>query len=98
MGYVIKNTFLATEMLSQLISFDATSSKSNKPVIKFISKFLNEHNIASNIGSDLEGSKGGLIATIVPIIKGGIVLSGHTDTVPVDGQKWESNSFLLTKK
>jgi len=86
------------EILSQLISFDTTSSKSNKPMIKFISGVLNKHNIRCNIGSNPEGTKGDLIATIGPMVEGGIVLSGHTDTVPVDGQNWNSDPFKLTKK
>ena len=94
----MKDIFSTTEMLSKLIAFDTTSSKSNKPMIDFISEFLNRHNITCNIGSNQEGTKGDLLATIGPMVEGGIVLSGHTDVVPVDGQDWNSNPFTLTKK
>ena len=94
----MKDIFSITEMLSKLIAFDTTSSKSNKPMIDFISEFLNRHNITCNIGSNQEGTKGDLLATIGPMVEGGIVLSGHTDVVPVDGQDWDSNPFTLTKK
>jgi len=67
-------------------------------MINFISEFLNGYNINCNIGSNQEGTKGDLLATIGPMVEGGIVLSGHTDTVPVDGQNWDSNPFELTKK
>jgi len=86
------------EILSQLISFDTTSSKSNQPMINFISEFLNGYNISCNIGSNQEGTKGDLLATIGPMVEGGIVLSGHTDTVPVDGQNWNSDPFKLIKR
>ena len=94
----MKDVCSTTDMLTQLISFDTTSSKSNKPMIDFIIEFLNRYNIACNIGSNHEGTKGDLIATIGPMVEGGIVLSGHTDVVPVDGQDWDTNPFKLIKK
>ena len=94
----MKDIFSTTEMLSKLIAFDTTSSKSNKPMIDFISEFLEGHNITCNIGSNQEGTKGDLLATIGPMVEGGVVLCGHTDVVPVDGQDWDSNPFKLTKK
>ena len=95
---MMSDIFSAIEILSQLISFDTTSSKSNKPMINFISEVLDKHNISCNIGSNQEGTKGDLIATIGPMVEGGIVLSGHTDTVPVEGQNWDSDPFTLTQK
>jgi acetylornithine deacetylase len=95
---MMKDVCSTTDMLTQLISFDTTSSKSNKPMIDFIIEFLNRYNITCNIGSNHEGTKGDLIATIGPMVKGGIVLSGHTDVVPVDGQDWDTNPFKLIKK
>ncbi len=67
-------------------------------MINFISEFLNGYNISCNIGSNQEGTKGDLLATIGPMVEGGIVLSGHTDTVPVDGQNWNSDPFKLIKR
>lgn len=83
------------ELLSKLVSFDTTSRNSNLPLIEFIENYLVSHGVKS-LRVDYEADKKtNLYATIGPDIAGGIVLSGHTDVVPVDGQDWTSDAFEM---
>ncbi len=85
-------------MLAKLVSFDTTSRNSNLDLIGFVQDYLQGHGIASSLVHDETGKKANLWATIGPEGDGGVVLSGHTDVVPVDGQPWESDPFVLTDK
>ena len=90
--------YSAQTMLAQLISFDTTSRDGNIPLIEFVESYLDSWGIP-HFRVDYEaGKKTNLFATIGPDIAGGIVLSGHTDVVPVDGQPWTSNPFELTER
>lgn len=84
-------------MIERLIAFDTTSAKSNLPMIDFIEAYLAEHGIASQRSSDSEG-KSNLLATVGPEAPGGIVLSGHSDVVPVTGQTWSSDPFSVVRR
>jgi acetylornithine deacetylase len=88
----------STDMLAKLVSFDTTSRNSNLELIDFVQDHLSAHGIASSLVHDETGRKANLWATIGPEGDGGVVLSGHTDVVPVDGQPWESDPFVLTDK
>jgi acetylornithine deacetylase len=92
-------TALATDdILAKLVGFDTTSRDSNLPLIEWVERYLDQYGVA-HLRVDYEGGrKTNLYATIGPDIAGGIVLSGHTDVVPVDGQNWLSNPFQLTKR
>ena len=85
-------------LLAQLVHFDTTSSKSNKACIHFIRDYLNEHGIKSEIIANEDNTKACLFATIGPEDKPGLVLAGHTDVVPVEGQNWSSDPFTLTER
>ncbi|MCB8881336.1 acetylornithine deacetylase [Acidisoma cellulosilytica] len=85
------------EILARLVSFDTTSRNSNLPLIDFIRDYLLGLGIASVIIPDATGTKANLFATIGPADQPGILLSGHTDVVPVDGQSWRSDPFELTR-
>ena len=85
-------------MLERLIGFDTVSSKSNLELIAFVEGYLAELGIASRRTASPDGEKANLFATIGPDDPGGIVLSGHTDVVPVDGQPWTSDPFALTRR
>lgn len=90
--------FTTEEMLRRLIAFDTTSRDGNIPLIAFVEDYLDGWNVP-HFRIDYEaGKKTNLFATIGPEIAGGIVLSGHTDVVPVDGQAWSSNPFDLTER
>jgi acetylornithine deacetylase len=86
------------EMLKRLVAFDTTSRNSNLDLIKYIQAFLDEHKVPSTLVPNEEGTKANLYATIGPDKPGGIVLSGHTDVVPVDGQPWDTDPWTLTEK
>jgi acetylornithine deacetylase len=94
----MKNEYSARAMLAELVRFDTTSRDGNIPLIAFVESYLDSWGIP-HFRVDYEaGKKTNLFATIGPDIAGGIVLSGHTDVVPVDGQKWASNPFELTER
>jgi acetylornithine deacetylase len=88
----------ATAHLERLIAFDTTSRDSNLALIGYVEAFLGERGIASRRVANTEGTKANLYATIGPAVAGGVVLSGHTDVVPVDGQNWASDPFTLTRR
>ncbi len=86
------------EILDTLIGFDTTSRNSNLALIDWVEAFLDGHGVPHRRVPNADGSKTNLLATIGPQIEGGIVLSGHTDVVPVDGQAWVTDPFCLTEK
>jgi len=83
------------EMLHQLVSFDTTSVKSNLDLIHWVQNYLKEHGIDSSLIYDAHKNKANLHAVIGPQDRPGVVLSGHTDVVPVEGQAWDSDPFAL---
>ncbi len=85
------------ELLRQLIAFDTTSRNSNVPLIAFVEDYLGALGVPS-VRVDYQPGKTNLWATIGPDIAGGIVLSGHTDVVPVDGQAWTSDPFSAVER
>lgn len=86
------------EMLARLVAFDTTSRVSNLPLIEFVETYLDSFGIPHFRVDYEHGRKTNLYATIGPDVAGGIVLSGHTDVVPVDGQNWTSDPFKLTER
>jgi len=83
------------EMLAKLVSFDTDSSKSNLPLVDFVESYLKSWNVPCIRVPNEAGDKAALYATVGPQDRGGIVLSGHTDVVPVKGQSWTSDPFTL---
>ena len=88
----------ATELLRALVAFDTTSAKSNLALIAFVEDYLKGHGVAATRVPSADGAKAGLFATIGPKGHGGIGLSGHSDCVPVEGQRWTSDPFTLTER
>ncbi len=82
-----------TDLLSQLIGFDTTSRNSNLELIEFIEAMLVPYGIKTELTFDDDKKKANLFATLGGGNQPGIVLSGHTDVVPVDGQDWSTNPF-----
>lgn len=85
-------------LLEKLVAFETVSRASNLNLIEFIRGYLDELGVASQLVYNDSGSKANLWATIGPADRGGIVLSGHTDVVPVDGQAWTFPPFKLTER
>ena len=81
------------EMIDRLIAFDTTSVKSNLALIEIVADYLYGHGVGSIRIENDEGTKANLLATLGPEEEGGIVLSGHTDVVPVAGQEWRTDPF-----
>lgn len=82
-------------MLAKLVGFDTTSVKSNLALINWVQDYLEGYGVSSTLIHDETETKANLHATIGPIDQSGIVLSGHTDVVPVEGQAWDSDPFAL---
>lgn len=92
------HSMTSEQLLAKLIAFDTTSRESNFPLIAFVEDYLDGWGIP-HLRVDYElGRKTNLYATIGPDVAGGIVLSGHTDVVPVDGQAWSSDPFTLMER
>ena len=86
------------DILKTLIAFDTTSSKSNRALIDWVAAYLAERGIPHWLVESTDGAKANLLARIGPEVEGGILLSGHSDVVPVDGQPWTSDPWALTQK
>lgn len=88
----------ALDLLARLVGFPTISDQSNAALVRFVSEYLTEHGVTHHIFPDATGQKHGLIAHIGPQQDGGVILSGHTDVVPVQGQNWTSDPFQLTHR
>lgn len=86
------------DMLRVLIGFDTVSRNSNLALIDWAEDRLLAHGATTRRFESDDGRKANLWATIGPDVAGGIVLSGHTDVVPVDGQPWDTDPFTLTER
>lgn len=84
-----------TTLLTKLVSFDTTSSESNLALIEYVEGYLAEYGVSAERVMSPCGTKANLIARIGPEAPGGVMLSGHTDVVPVAGQPWSSDPFTL---
>jgi acetylornithine deacetylase len=88
----------SVRILSDLVGFDTTSRNSNLNLIGYVESYLADHGVASERIYDEMGTKANLWATIGPPDVPGVVLSGHTDVVPVDGQDWTDDPFKLVAR
>ncbi|WP_109511705.1 acetylornithine deacetylase [Pseudomonas ovata] len=85
-------------LLQTLVGFDTTSRESNLSLIEFVREYLAGFGVASELIYNEARSKANLFASVGPVELPGIVLSGHTDVVPVDGQAWTWPPFELTER
>lgn len=85
------------ELLARLVAFDTTSRESNLALIDFVVGYLEGFGVPYELVHNAEGTKANLFATLGPVDVPGIVLSGHTDVVPVDGQAWTYPAFQLSE-
>lgn len=91
-------TMTPKEMLARLVSFNTESQRSNLELIHFCRDYLASLGVESTLAFNAEGDKANLYATIGPKVEGGVILSGHTDVVPVAGQDWSSDPWTLTER
>ncbi len=82
-------------ILERLVAFDTTSRNSNLPLIAYVRDYLDALGVGYREIRDADGRRADLHAVIGPSVAGGLALSGHVDTVPVDGQAWRSDPFRL---
>lgn len=88
----------AREILETLVRFDTVSSKSNLALVDWVEAYLAGHGVTAQRVYNSDKSKASLFANIGPEVAGGVILSGHTDVVPVEGQDWVSNPFEVVEK
>ncbi len=87
------------EIMTKLISFPTVSRDTNLPLVDWVEGYLNEHGIEAHRWPDPDQPhKAAIFAHVGPWEEGGVVLSGHTDVVPVDGQPWDTDPFTVTEK
>ncbi len=86
------------DILRTLIGFDTTSRNSNLELIHWAQAYLSERGVQSELQFDGSGEKANLWATIGPADTPGIMLSGHSDVVPVDGQNWATEPFEMVQE
>ena len=82
-------------LIGDLISFPTVSSDSNRELLAYVESYLARHGVRSEIIWNEDGSKGNLWATIGPSDRPGVILSGHSDVVPVAGQAWTRDPFRM---
>ncbi len=88
----------AIDLTRKLVEMPTISSDSNLTLIKFLQTYLQGLGATTELSHDETGTKANLFATIGPDVDGGVVLSGHTDVVPVEGQDWTSDPFILRQE
>lgn len=92
------NVHQATQVLARLVSFPVLGGQSNLSIIRYIETILVEKKVSYQLVFNEEGLKASLHCRIGPAVDGGVILSGHTDVVPVAGQAWDTDPFVLTEK
>ncbi len=85
----------ATDILAKLVSFPVLGGQSNISIAEWIEAYLTEHDIPFTNVPNEEGTKRSIHCRIGPPLDGGVILSGHTDVVPVEGQTWTTDPFQL---
>lgn len=85
-------------MLERLIGIPTVSRDSNLALIEFVAEYLASHGVEAQLVYNAEGSKANLYASVGPDRPGGVVLSGHTDVVPIDGQDWATDPFCVEER
>ncbi len=86
------------EWISRLVAFDTTSSKSNLALIEDVETYLADLGVESFRVANDDGTKANLYAVVGPYTEGGVVLSGHTDVVPIEGQDWRTDPWEVVEK
>ncbi len=88
----------ARDLMDRLVGFPTVSRDSNLELIDFVADYLDGFGVKSVRVPNEDGTKAALYAHVGPDVDGGVVLSGHTDVVPVDGQAWDTDPFTVTEK
>jgi acetylornithine deacetylase len=94
----MKNAQSPREMIEALVGIPTVSRDSNLALIEFVQNYLYDWRIDSTLIENDDGTKANLYATVGPMVPGGVVLSGHTDVVPTDGQPWSTDPFQVAER
>jgi acetylornithine deacetylase len=86
------------QILDHLVAFPSVSRDSNLPLIDWVEDYLESHGVTAHRVWNEDRTKASLFAHIGPEVEGGVILSGHTDVVPVDGQAWSSDPWTVTER
>jgi len=86
------------EILARLVGFPTVSRDSNLDLVDWVEDYLAGHGVRAHRVWNAGRTKAALFAQVGPDAPGGVVLSGHTDVVPVDGQDWRSDPWRLTER
>ena len=89
------DTSSAIDILNNLVAFKTISSLNNLAFIDYIKQYLASHGVDSFISYDETGERANIHGFVGPAVDGGVVLNGHSDVVPVEGQEWTSDPFQL---
>ena len=92
------STINSVDMLARLVAFPTVSRDSNLPLIDWVEEYLQRFGARCRRTENAEATKANLFAAIGPDAAGGVVLSGHTDVVPVEDQDWHTDPFKLTER
>lgn len=88
----------AIEILGGLVAFDSVSGRPNHGIVGYLRDTLEAQGVAVTLSHDGDRERANVFATIGPLVDGGVVLNGHTDVVPVEGQVWATDPFALTQR
>lgn len=91
-------TLTARNLIDRLVAFPTVSSESNLELIEFVENYLDGLGVPSIRVPNEDGTKSSLYAHVGPEVDGGVVLSGHTDVVPVEGQSWDTDPFQVAER
>lgn len=94
----MSTTYTPRGMIEALVGMPTVSRDSNLDFIRFIRGYLAGYGVESTLVKNGDGSKASLYATVGPMVAGGVVLSGHTDVVPIDDQDWHSDPFTVVER
>lgn len=91
-------TLTPFELMEKLVSFPTVSRESNLPLVDWVEEYLTGHGIMCHRHYREDNVQAALFAHVGPEVEGGVILSGHTDVVPVDGQPWTSDPFTVVER
>ena len=86
------------QVLERLVAFESISARPNLDLVGYVRDYLAARGVTAHLSYDDARARANLHATIGPAVDGGVVLNGHTDVVPVEGQVWTSDPFTLTER
>lgn len=95
---VSDGNIVSRDWIDTLVGFDTTSRDSNLDLINHVKDYLSGLGVDASLTFDDTKEKANLYATLGPTDRPGILLSGHTDVVPVDGQNWDNDPFTIVEK